>query len=225
MRTRTWHDGQSGSGGSTAEAQAPRRHPVRPTASSGPSGRAGVLATPRLAWWQRGRGAVFALAAAASLALTAPASAIDTGFEYELNPQHSFGKCLDVAGASQANSAAVIQFQCHDGDNQLFRFVRVVGSLYKIRAVHSDKCLDVAGASQANSAAVIQFQCRTGATNQIFQLLDDKNQLGLTSRIAALHSGKCLDIQGGSPANGAHVIQFECHGGPNQRFDITGSAD
>ncbi|APR82432.1 Endo-1,4-beta-xylanase [Minicystis rosea] len=36
--------------------------------------------------------------------------------------------------------------------------------------------------------------------------------------ILAKHSGKCLDINGGSTADGAGVIQWPCHSGPNQRF-------
>jgi hypothetical protein len=39
--------------------------------------------------------------------------------------------------------------------------------------------------------------------------------------LKALHSGKCLDVQGGSTANGAKIIQYSCHGGTNQRFYTT----
>lgn len=34
----------------------------------------------------------------------------------------------------------------------------------------------------------------------------------------ARHSGKCLDVSGGSTNNGANLIQWECHGGANQHF-------
>ena len=113
------------------------------------------------------RVAVLALAAAASLVLAPSAYAIDTGFQYELNPQHIFGKCLDVEGASNANFTQVIQFDCHRLDHQRFRFNRIVGNIYEIRAVHSDKCLDVEGASNANFTRVIQFECH-GLANQQF---------------------------------------------------------
>lgn len=38
--------------------------------------------------------------------------------------------------------------------------------------------------------------------------------------VKAKHSGKCLDVGGGSRNNGANIIQWNCHGGDNQRFRI-----
>jgi len=38
--------------------------------------------------------------------------------------------------------------------------------------------------------------------------------------ITAQHSGKCLDVYGGSVADGAAVIQWTCHGGPNQQWSL-----
>ena len=79
----------------------------------------------------------------------------------------------------------------------------------------------MAGASLANGAEVEQFTCTSGARNQMFELLEDSspNVAGFTSRIRALHSGKCLDVSGASNANGAHVVQFTCGNGAHQRFD------
>jgi glucosylceramidase len=37
-------------------------------------------------------------------------------------------------------------------------------------------------------------------------------------RLVASHSGKCLDVYGAGQQNGARVIQWNCHGGPNQRW-------
>lgn len=39
-------------------------------------------------------------------------------------------------------------------------------------------------------------------------------------RILAAHSLKCLDLQGGSPHNGAPLTQWDCWGGQNQRFYV-----
>jgi hypothetical protein len=175
-------------------------------------------------WSRIRRGGVgMFLAVIAMFALASPANAIDTGFEYEINPQHNFGLCLDVSGASTANSVPVTQFPCHGGANQRFVFVRVFDNIYEIRPVHSlsaGKCLDIAGASQANGAILLQFDC-TGGTNQLFQLLDDPgNTAGGTSRIRAFHSNKCLDVPGASDTSGVTIAQFTCHGGANQRFDL-----
>jgi alpha-galactosidase len=35
----------------------------------------------------------------------------------------------------------------------------------------------------------------------------------------ARHSGRCLDIYAWSQGDGTRVIQYDCHGGANQRFD------
>lgn len=163
--------------------------------------------------------AVAVTTAAAALVLASPSHAIDTSFRYEINPQHNFGKCLDVAGASVGNTVAVNQFTCNNQTNQRFRFTRVSGNVYTIRAVHSGKCLDVANGSFLNGAVVNQFQCN-GQLNQRFRLLDDTPAPGGTSRIQAVHSGKCLDIPGFSNANGIQVQQFTCNGGSNQKFDL-----
>jgi hypothetical protein len=43
------------------------------------------------------RVAAVALAAAAARLVPVPSgAAIDTGFQYQINPQHNFGKCLDI---------------------------------------------------------------------------------------------------------------------------------
>jgi hypothetical protein len=38
--------------------------------------------------------------------------------------------------------------------------------------------------------------------------------------VQSLSSGKCLDLEAGSKADGPVVIQYECHGGPNQQWSI-----
>jgi Ricin-type beta-trefoil lectin domain. len=84
---------------------------------------------------------------------------------YEVLARHS-RKCLDVRGASTANSAPVIQYTCHLGHNQEWRLVHISGNYYELIARHSGKCLDVRGASRANSAPVIQYTCHRGANQQ-----------------------------------------------------------
>lgn len=148
------------------------------------------------------------------------AQATNVDFEYTLNPVHNSGKCLDIQGGSTANGARLVQYACHGGANQRFRFVRITGSFYNIRPVHvSGKCLEVAGASTADRARIVQFACDNG-TQQMFRLLDDSapDVAGFSSRIRAHPSGKCLDVEGGSSANSAPVVQFTCTGGSNQRF-------
>jgi len=44
---------------------------------------------------------------------------------------------------------------------------------------------------------------------------------GRTYEIIAKHSRKCLDVAGVATHNGANIHQWECHGGPNQRWTLT----
>jgi len=120
------------------------------------------------------------------------------------------GKCMDVSGGSRENGAAIIQWDCHGGDNQQWNLVPV-GSYYKLIARHSGKCLDVSGGSYDSGANIIQWDCH-GGDNQLWRL----EPTGSYYRLVAKHSGKCLDVSGGSYDNGARLIQWDCHGSNNQ---------
>ena len=39
--------------------------------------------------------------------------------------------------------------------------------------------------------------------------------------ISAMHSSKCLDVEGGALGNGVPVSQYDCHGGNNQQWLFT----
>src|SRR4051812_18723677 len=45
--------------------------------------------------------------------------------------------------------------------------------------------------------------------------------VGSTYNLVAKHSGKCIDIQQGSPSNGAAAIQWDCNSAyANQKFQL-----
>jgi hypothetical protein len=153
--------------------------------------------------------------------MASSAFAVDTTFQYEMNPDHNTGKCVDVDGGNQTVDAHLMQFTCNDGPNQRFRFESIGGNEYRIRAVHSNQCLDVLGADKSNGAEVVQHPCNGGA-NQRFRLLEDRAQAGgFRTRIQAVHSNRCLDVPGSSNANRVFLKQFDCHNGLNQKFSLT----
>ena len=43
--------------------------------------------------------------------------------------------------------------------------------------------------------------------------------------VQSLSSGKCLDVAKGSKADGAPVIQYDCHEGPNQKWRVQEAAE
>ncbi|NUW38980.1 RICIN domain-containing protein [Nonomuraea rhodomycinica] len=176
-------------------------------------------------------GARLALAAAALLTgmLAAPGPAEAAASSpgpvrwYQIIAQHS-GKCLDVAYASQAHAANVVQGTCGGpgaGYNQQWRVVfrNGVDGPARIIARHSGKCLDVAYASLAHAANVVQGTCGgPGAgDNQFWTQVPVPGRAwqgtGGPVRLVALHSGKCLDVAYASLAHAANVVQGTC-GGP-----------
>ncbi|WP_175439315.1 RICIN domain-containing protein [Streptomyces vilmorinianum] len=149
--------------------------------------------------------------------LTAPAEAaqqrpVGTGW-YEVVARHS-DKCLDVAWASPADGANVIQWGCSGQGNQQWRLIPQGDGMYQIVARHSRKCLDVEQAGVHSGANVIQWGC-WGGTNQLwsFRTPDgraiDRPEIGRNVKIVAEHSGRVLDVLDGSTADGANVIQWE----------------
>jgi hypothetical protein len=78
-----------------------------------------------------------------------------------IDPSHSPGKCLGVAGSSQAPGAALVQWSCNQSEtDQQFAF-RVTNSNNPIRveifARHSEQAIGVAGANPNDGAQVVQW--------------------------------------------------------------------
>lgn len=63
------------------------------------------------------------------------------------------------------------------------------------------------------SVAKIEFAGGTSASSGL--------ESGRTYEMSAKHSGKCLDVSGASNNTGANIYQWDCHGGPNQRWTLT----
>lgn len=159
---------------------------------------------------------LLALPAAAARSAEADTGAAGAHTVVKIRAKHS-GKCLDVEGASRANGAKVIQWDCHGGANQKWRLVRVHGG-FLVKSVNSGKCMDVKEGRTASGTPLIQWRCH-GGDNQVFKLVGEWHNV----KIKARHAGhrKCLDIEGASRANGAKLILFRCHDGDNQRFKVT----
>lgn len=115
------------------------------------------------------------------------------------------GRCLDVNGASQANGAAAIIWDCHGQSNQAWtstaaRELRVFGG----------KCLDVNGGGTANGSSVIIWDCN-GQSNQQWRFNAD-------GTITAVGSGRCLDLVSGGTANGTRTQIWDCTGAASQKW-------
>ena len=102
---------------------------------------------------------------ATSPQMIAPATGVtdETGY-YRLINQKS-GKCLDVASASTANGANVIQYTCGTSTNQQWQWV-AIGSYFQLKARHSGKCLDVVSSGTADGTDIQQYTCGSGNNQQ-----------------------------------------------------------
>ncbi|GGM22223.1 beta-xylanase [Micromonospora sonchi] len=159
--------------------------------------------------WRGGDNALlFDCAGNKKAAYTAVLDALNGGTNPSPNPtgnrlrNEASGRCLDVNGASSANGAQMIIWDCHSAANQQFtqngRALQVMG-----------KCLDVPNNAAAGTRVQI-WDC-SGGVNQ--QWVMNSN-----ATISNAQTGLCLDVNGASTANGTAVIVWSCHGGTNQRW-------
>jgi Ricin-type beta-trefoil lectin domain-like len=135
---------------------------------------------------------------------------LNTNLIYRITARDG-GRCLDVSGGYTWSGADVIQWDCHDGENQQWLFTRVAEGFYKITARHSGKVLDVfGGIISQGDGVVVQQRDYNGADNQIWSVrpVADGSYV-----ISAKHSGKSLSVVAG---NGTQAKQFGFSPGTNQ---------
>jgi hypothetical protein len=137
---------------------------------------------------------------------------------YQIMARHS-RRCLDVTGGSGGNGVPVIQWDCHGGENQQWKFTPVGAGYYKITARHSGKALEVFGGVflTSNGGVVGQWEY-VGNTNQMWYVGDLGSGI---YQIITRHSNKSLDIRGASTENGATAQQYDYGSGNNQLWMLT----
>jgi hypothetical protein len=111
--------------------------------------------------------------------------------------------CLDVAGGSKDEGAAVLFYACHDNANQRWRFLDTQDGWSKVVNVNSGKCLDVVGGSKAEGASVLQYSCN-GGDNQRWKYVPAP---GGDSRLQVKHSGDYLTFQYNRSDGLNHAVQ------------------
>jgi glucosylceramidase len=114
-------------------------------------------------------------------------------------------KCVDVAGASTTNGAAVQLYDCNGSSAQNWT-VASDGSLQAL-----GKCMDVTGASTADGAKVQLYDCN-GTAAQKWTVSNGE--------LVNTGSGKCLDATGNSSANGNQLQIWTCTGATNQKWAL-----
>jgi hypothetical protein len=83
----------------------------------------------------------------------------------------------------------------------------------------SGKCIDVWGPLRTNGATVHEWTCYP--TDSQLWRFEPKGRTYLGWPVYQLRnklSGRCLDIFRNLPDTGTPIIQWDCHGGPNQEW-------
>jgi chitinase len=116
------------------------------------------------------------------------------------------GLCVDVRGASSANTTPVQVYTCNGTSAQQW----TVASGNTLQAL--GKCLDINGGGTSNGSTVDLYACNgTGA--QVWQPQSD-------GALYNPQSGKCLDDTGWSTTPGTQLQIWSCTGGANQAWAL-----
>jgi hypothetical protein len=113
-----------------------------------------------------------------------------------------------VTSQSLWAGAQLKQYDCNGGSNQKYWFKSVGSGYYQLMVRNSSLCV------QENASTVTQENCASSATSQQWSLTTTGSYVNVKSRA----SGECLDVNGGSTANGAALITYTCNGGTNQQW-------
>ncbi len=155
------------------------------------------------------------------LTLIGFSGAANADFIASLQSVHS-GKCLDVSGSSQANNATIIQYSCHDGDNQKMRFEQFPGTdTYLLRFQHSQMCAEIPNNNGNNGTDIRQAHCHANK-NQRWRIADIG---GGENTLTLVQSGKLLDIESGSTADLAKIQQWQNLNQTRQRWTLSNRQD
>ncbi|MGH8156872.1 MAG: RICIN domain-containing protein [Rhodanobacter sp.] len=125
------------------------------------------------------------------------------------------GLVMDDPESSTTSNTQLIQFPQTGYDNQKWMLAQNTDGSWTAKNVLSGLCVAVDNASISARAAAIQTTCTSGA-EQKWQL---KAQ-GSGYEVVNQHSGQCLDVTGSSTANDTPLIQYPCHGTPNQQWTL-----
>ena len=126
------------------------------------------------------------------------------------------GMVLDVASASTANGANVLQYGATNATNQRWTLSQLSDGYYSIIGVGSGKSLEVyqSGTADGDNVSILDY---SGANNQQWQFISVGNGY---YRIVNRNSGKDLDVAGQSESPGADVAQWGYWGGENQQWGL-----
>jgi hypothetical protein len=110
------------------------------------------------------------------------------------------------------------------GATMAYQTTAIAPRAIEIKGVHSGRCIQVAGIGQDalnNGAGTELWDC-VGGVKQIWDVVSlGNNKYNLKNR----NSGKCMDLSGGSVANGVSIVQNACGPSVAQQWEFTTAVD
>lgn len=126
---------------------------------------------------------------------------------FSLQAEHS-GQCIDIDNASYADGSDLLQWTCHGGVNQVFRY----SDETQLRAVGNEAyCFDIDGGQSVAGKGLHLWDC-DGGDSEKWRLTTSGELVGMGNRCAA--------IPGSSQQSGTQAQLANCSGGANQRFNL-----
>ena len=149
-------------------------------------------------------GAVVGLTIMPSEAATTPVA----GGVYELASGAS-GKCIDVTGASTANSALLIQIACSSTATDQ-QWKASGSSQFNLVNVNSTRCIDVPSSSTTSGTQLQQYGCGDGTkTNQLWTFTASSATTG-KYLVKSVATGLCISDKDGSTAGNNPIVEETC---------------
>lgn len=130
--------------------------------------------------------------------------------------ESAMGGVLDIEKGSQEESAKLLLWSRHDGDNQRVHVIPCDDGTYVLQMVHSNLVLDVEKANVKPGAQVIQYGYH-GAANQRWKIVPAGD--GYYYIISALNE-MALDVSGGHGNAGDSIIVYHAHYKDNQKWKL-----
>ncbi|KOV69623.1 Tat pathway signal protein [Streptomyces sp. NRRL WC-3618] len=125
------------------------------------------------------------------------------------------GKALDVANASTADGATLIQWPYGGGTNQQWSLLPNIDGSFRLVNAKSGKLLQSPDGTQG---ATLTQLSDNGGDNQWWKLVPSATS-GYY-RLVNVRTGWCADVANASTADGANVIQWPSTGGSNQDWQV-----
>jgi hypothetical protein len=150
--------------------------------------------------------------------------ALMSGAPYKLTlPKMSgdTGNCVNVAGGSPDNGAAIQEWDCNGSGAQQFVAEAGPSPYYRFKNASSGKCLNIYSgvidaahpvSGNANGAPIQQWTCGT-ADNNYWELVSYNGGFQFRSKLATADGvRRCLDVTGGDTkiANGTRMELWSC---------------